>query len=89
LLSHYGHITNIIAAAEKLQAPTIEQMDDFINKLKASKKALEEWKAALPVYYEPFLVPTTTSPVAENMDGAAPYPYEERLDYVTRKYIII
>ena len=73
----------MIANAEKLKAPTVEQMDDFLNELKKSKKALEEWKDDLPVYYEPFLVPTSNSLTDEHSHDMAPYPYEERLDYFT------
>ena len=83
LLSHYGHITNTIANAEKLKAPTVEQMDDFLDELKKSKKALEDWKQDLPVYYDPFLVPVSNSLTDENSDGIFPYPYEERFDYFT------
>ena len=62
-------------------------MDDFLNELKTAKKALEEWKNDLPVYYEPFLVPTTNTLIEDDADCLAPYPYEERLDYFTSKHI--
>jgi hypothetical protein len=75
-----------MSQAEKLTAPTIEQMDKFITEMKAAKKALEDWKADLPVYYDPFLVPAASS-LDDDSDAYAPYPYSERLDYFTSSHL--
>lgn len=75
-----------MAQAEKLTAPTLDQMDKFVAEMKAAKKALEDWRADLPVYYEPFLVPATSS-LDDDSDAYAPYPYSERLDYFTRNHM--
>lgn len=58
-------------------------MDAFLAELKAVRKSLEDWKKALPIYYDAIPVPIPTSEMDTNSEDTAKYPYDQRLDYMT------
>jgi hypothetical protein len=58
-------------------------MEAFLAELKSVRKSLEEWKKALPIYYDAIPVPVPAFEIEDNPDNSQKFPYEQRLDYVT------
>ena len=83
MLHYYGKITNIIADSEKLVSPTVADMAAVFTQLNGVKQELEEWKKALPSYYEPITVPAPQPQTPEEIKQYENYPYDTKLDYVT------
>ena len=59
----------------------------LFTRLNEVKKEMEEWKNALPSYYEPIKVPIQAPQAPEERSLYEKYPYDSRLDYVTGRRV--